>query len=44
MRVLAWTRNPAGPILWRCAVDPGSRVGWYAYDVRLIRPPSGTAG
>ena len=40
-QVLAWTWNPDGPVLWRCAVDLGGRVGWFAYDVRLVRPAPG---
>lgn len=38
VRVLAWTWNPSGPILWRCAFDLGGGVSWYAYDARRIRP------
>jgi len=38
-RVLAWTWNPSGrPAVWRCAVDLGGQVDWYAYDPRLLRP------
>lgn len=42
-RVLAWTWNPSGrPVVWRCVVDLGDdRVGWYAYDARLVRPAPG---
>jgi len=38
--VLAWTWNPdpGQPVKWRCAVDLGGEIGWYAYDVRLLRP------
>lgn len=41
VQALAWTWNPDGPVLWRCAVDLGGMVGWYAYDVRLVRPAPG---